>query len=200
MKYIVILGALFLILFWFIYQQSKDETPSPFVIDDSPSSELVWVNEPAIGLEFSYRGGESGYVREDIAAEQSESEYLVKGIMLTLKSDWVELHNSTEPRDGPPMIQVRVYRNDEGLEVYDWIHTHSRESNIALALTPPSPTMIDGIDGLTYRTDGLYATDVYVVVTNGLAYLFMGAESTDDAPQTRDLRHIVSSATFHEIE
>lgn len=154
------------------------------------------INDTELSVTFPYRKGPNGYVMEPVPARPGADPDFVKGYTFMLESDYRELQNATEPREGPPTIQMRAYRNPSYLTAALWPGEHPRESNIELALSAPVDTLVGGEGAVRYTADGLYATDTYVVTSGSYIYLFTGAYIDENSVQRTDFNAMIRSVAF----
>lgn len=183
-----------------LVEVSGETDESGFIVPCMEASDYLrvtgFVNDAELGIIFPYRKGPEGYVVEPVPANLSADADFVKGYMLTLESDHRELQNITEPREGPPVIQMRAYKNPERLWATLWPERHARESNIELALDEPAEAVVGGANAVKYTADGLYATDTYVVASGSYIYVFTGQYIDANSPQRADFEELVRSVVF----
>ncbi len=154
------------------------------------------VEAPDVSLKFSYPKGERGYVLESGIPQMSVDPNFITGYMLTLESDAAELADSSEPREGPPTIQVRVYENPDKEQPGNWAEAHPLESNIELAFGDREEAVVGGANAVGYTADGLYASKVYIVASNNFIYVFTAAYIDDQSPTLRDFGDLLKSVEF----
>ncbi len=150
------------------------------------------------GFEFEYRKGPDGYITlED--NESTDSDF-VTGIVLFNQKEYEDFRESTDPREGPPAIHVRVYRNPEKLSSFVWPERKPLESNIKRALGEIEEATVGGANASHYTVDGLYPIDTYVVASGEHIYVLMGAYLEVDSAIHKDFQALVDSFNFLQTE
>ncbi len=154
------------------------------------------IQNAEIGIEFPFRKGPNGYVVTTEEAEMNTSPDFVLGYQFMLESDVLEMSNTTTPREGPPVIALRVYKNSAKLWPAVWVTRHPLESNIELAMTDPVETAVGGAKAIKYTVDGLYATNTYVVTNGDFVFIFTGSYIDDSSPMKADLETMIQNTMF----
>lgn len=149
-----------------------------------------------IGLAFTYPKGSGGYVLEEDTERFSAHPEYVFGIMLTETRAYEELQESTDAREGPPTIQIRVYTNSENLWATQWVEQYATESNVGLAFNEPEEAVVGGANAVYYLADGLYAMDTYAVAHGDHLFLLTGGHMDQSGQIRTDFRNIINSVTF----
>ncbi len=149
------------------------------------------------GLAFEYRKGPGGYSMKETKGQQfSTGTTFVTDIMLTNKADAEELLLSDFPRELPPSISLRVYKNSEKLLPVEWTRTKSVESNYDFAVTEPVEISVGGKKAVGYTIDGLYAADTYVVAFGDYILIITGQYIDSESEIYRDLEKLVDTVSF----
>lgn len=144
--------------------------------------------------EFTYRKGPDGYVTlEDNSSTDAD---FVTGLTLINKSEYEVFQNSTDAREGPPAMSVRIYNNPEKLHSSVWTIRKPLESNIELALTEPEEAVVGGANAVHYIADGLYPMDIYVVAYGQHVYVLSVMYPGTDTAIYQDFQSLVDSFTF----
>ena len=166
----------------------------PCADDDDFLTVTGFASDHTYGFEFSYLKGPDGYIT--IEDNESSDEDFVTGLTLFNKKEYEELQNSTDAREGPPAMHVRVYKNPEQVDAPVWSMRHPSESNRELAIGEAEEAVVGGANAEHYVVDGLYPTDTYVVAHDNHIYVLMGAylERGDDKHQA--FVDLVTSFTF----
>lgn len=155
------------------------------------------VHDEETALDFSYRKGPNGYIMQvDPQQKMSTAPDFVRGFQLMLESDYLEMQNVTAPREGPPTIEIRAYKNTEKLEPAMWAEKNPLESNVTLATENPAEATVAGAKAVKYRTSGLYAADTYVVTQGDFVYVFIGSFVDESSPMPADLGALLDGLTF----
>ena len=153
-----------------------------------------YMTDSVYGYEFEYLKGPDGYITlED--NESTDSDY-VTGITLFNKKEYEILKQSLDAREGPPSINLRIYRNSENLHAPVWAERKPLETNINLAIGEPSESVVGGANATFFIADGLYPIDTYVVANGEHVYVLMGSYLDRDSEIYRDFQKLVSSFTF----
>jgi len=152
------------------------------------------VEESEYGYTFVYRKGPDGYISVPIP-ESDNSDFLA-GRTLFNEKEYQELIASTDAREAPPSMQVRVYQNQNKESASVWASRHPAESNSELALAPFSETVISGANAVFYVVDGLYPTDTYVVAHGEHIYVLSGSYLDRQSQLYVDFQSLVDSFVF----
>lgn len=150
--------------------------------------------EVAVG--FPYRKGPDGYVLTKDIPGMSTNANFVTGYQFMLEKEKVELENATDAREGPPTIELRVYKNTENLDPAVWILRNPLESNSEMMFGEPAETVIGGANAVYYVADGLYAMHTHVVAHGAFVYVFTASTLDDNSPQKVDLDGMLRALSF----
>lgn len=173
----VIAVVLIVIVGFFVMTTMNDQTapvaevPTDQTPSELPNQEVVLqlYTLPGEGLQFEYPGGENGFTATELPLATEETQ-LVRVIRLLPTVDYVAEQNR-KGGEGSPAWLLRIYNNDQDLLPAKWAETFPVASNIELALADPTETVVGGADAVTYRIDGLYPTQVYVIANADFIYL-----------------------------
>jgi hypothetical protein len=149
-----------------------------------------------VGLTFEYQKSPDGYQVETGGGKFSSDPSFVTGALLTDKKAAAELLSSVEPREFPPVITLRVYKNPEKLSPAEWVKAKPIETNFARALAEPVAITVGRADAVGFTTDGLYATDTYVVTYDDFVLVVTGEYSDPESAIFQDLEQVVASIIF----
>lgn len=136
--------------------------------------DLVRHADPDAGFSFSYRGGDDGYVLEEIPPTDVVHSQFMKTFLLMRVVDRQELMRSEADREGPPTIALMVYRNPDRLDAAAWAKAES-VSNYAQGVSAPIDTAVGGEHAVAFESDGLYRSDNVVVTHGDKVYVFSAA-------------------------
>ena len=171
MKYILIivaavavLGALFFAFNTYIY----NEKPSD-VMTTTANAQTEKYMLPEEGLTFDYPVGDDGYTVLEMPDAQGEPMTL-RTLRLLPTADYQD-EQSRAGGEGSPSWMLTIYSNDQKLQPAQWVEAIPNVSNIPLALGEPVEAVVGGANAVTYRTDGLYPTQVYVIAHANLIYM-----------------------------
>lgn len=158
-------------------------------------SDLTRHADPDAGFAFSYRGGDDGYVLEEIPPTDVVHSQFVKTFLLMRVADRQELMRSDVGREGPPTIAVQVYRNPNGFDAAAWVTAES-VSNYQPGASAPIDTVVGGEHAVAYESDGLYRSDNAVVTHGGMVYVFSAAWVDARDRMRTDFSDILRSVEF----
>jgi hypothetical protein len=153
---------------------------------------------PKEGLTFSYPGGEEGYVILELTEGLGEPKP-VRALRLLPASDYLD-EQSRVAGEGSPAWLITVYQNDQMLQPANWAEKNPLISNISLALGSLTETTVGGANAVTYRTDGLYPAQVYVVAHASLIYVVNVSFMDEQSRTYVDYKAWIDSFTFSPIE
>lgn len=209
-KFIVVLVALlvlvgaFLILNNYADQEKQTDTKNIEVTEKTETGErdthLGQFEDRSIEVAFDYPEGTDGYVVDDLSqfiGEESQDIEVVKVYRLMNEKEKFELENSEGGREGPPVIQLMVFKNDQNQSAGNWIDSFPAFSNINLLLGEvDSDVVVGGANAVSYTTDGLYMADNVVVASGDFIYHFIGSYHERDSLIHQDFRAIIDSVRF----
>lgn len=161
--------------------------------DNAGDSLEVFSSDP-IGYQFVYPSGTNGYVL--VPNVESEHGDFVEGVTLMERSEYEALQESTDAREGPPSIQVRVYENSARQSAAVWTIENPRETNIGLAISDTEEAVVGGANAEHFVADGLYPIDTYVFANGGHMYILSVMYPDEEATIYRDFQSLVASFTF----
>lgn len=146
--------------------------------------------------EYTYRVAPAGYVQYPTEGMSVDPNF-VSGFILLGEAEAEAL--AADPDfvgEYPPTMQGRVYKNVDDESAEEWAQNHPLESNIELAMSAPRAIMIDHEAAILYKSDGLYASDVYVAVHGDFVYVFTGAYIDANSQIVKDFSDLVRSVVF----
>jgi hypothetical protein len=152
------------------------------------------VTNTDLGYEFTLKKGPDGYVI--LKDTEKHGSNFVSGSILFNRDEYQLFTESTEARDGPPAISIRVYKNDQNLSASVWAMRNPRESNVELVMGDQKETAVSGANAITYTADGLYPTDTYIIANAGKIYVLMGAYLEKNSKMHKDFKELVNSFKF----
>ncbi|NCN11994.1 hypothetical protein GW937_01595 [Candidatus Kaiserbacteria bacterium] len=148
------------------------------------------------GLTFVYRKSPDGYLREGDEYKISTDPNFVTGVALTTKKGALELLLSDVPRELPPSIKLRVYKNSEEQSPLEWAKANAVESNYALALFEPAEISVGKREAVGFTADGLYMAKIYIVAFGENILTITGEYLEEDSMAYRDIEQIVNTVSF----
>ena len=200
MKNILLIGVVLLLLVgaYFVYNKAEVDRSdgAPVATDDNVTDARSKgiARDAALGYEFSYPDGPDGYIT--LENNESTDPDFVSGLTLMDWQEYEEFTSSTDAREGPPAMHVRVYTNPENLHAPVWAMRKPLETNIELAMGEPEEAVVGGANATHFVADGLYPIDTYVVASGNHVYVLSGAYLEKDSDIYRDFQALVESFTF----
>ncbi|MBX9765128.1 hypothetical protein K2X83_00625 [Patescibacteria group bacterium] len=149
----------------------------------------------SLGFGFEYPRGEEGYVVQVPPHGNEEAADFEDAVIVYHKPDYDAMQNA-EGMEGPPTINVLVYKNTRKQTVRAWAEANSGVSNIGLKIGDVIETSLNGAKGIRYVADGLYRTETLVVASNEFIYLITGSYSDENAPIHKDFQGILNTFLF----
>jgi hypothetical protein len=192
MRYIVILGLLILALLGLYYFMPDAFGNLPNTGANTPAtttggSQTRTYSSDTYDISFQYPA--SYALREDDTTFQGTR------IRVITLADSQALESAPQNGEGPPSISVSI-SSTTATSTESWIRT-SAVSNFALSTaTIFGTTTIDGVQALTYESDGLYATNNVVLLTGGRAYHFSVGWITRQDEIISDFQRLLSTIDF----
>ena len=195
---IFILVLLVGVVLVYILQTSLRGTLEEGIADTPVGDETVseQYKDAVSGLTFSYRAGSDAYILLEQDSNDITAETHVKTVTLMRLNEYEEVLASTEPREGPPAIQLHVFENPNQLSPNAWAEEYLAYSNFNLIIGDSEETTVSGAEAITYRADGLYVSENYVVVHGDNAYVLTGQFLDESSDIRQDFAELVSSITF----
>ena len=189
-KITLLLVAIFLIMGGYFFIQNQNEKKET----DSNNSETNIIRDDTLGFQFEYKDDEDGYIT--LEDNNSTDSNFLTGITLFNKAEYEIFKQSTDAREGPTSINIRVYSNNNKLHAPVWAMRHPLESNIKLALGETEERVVGGANAEFYIVDGLYLTDTYVVANGEHIYVLTGSYLSTEDIIYKDFQNLVKSFTF----
>lgn len=153
------------------------------------------VTEHELGFTFEYREGPNGYVLQTVPPSADDPDR-VYAVGLMLQTDYDELMAATDAREGPPSMNVTVYKNSSGISAREWASMNPSLSNIGLVTGAVSDTSVAGAAAVRYLVDGLYPTDTVAVSHGDFIYLISGSYLEAGSDIHRDFAPLLESVRF----
>lgn len=155
------------------------------------------IRDTTLGFAFEYPKTPYGYILEDISFKNVSAQF-VRGFMLTEKAEYDALQNTPEVREGPPTIQIHVYKNALNQSSAVWAMKNANESLSNLVSGEVKEVVVAGANAVEYSADGLYANRVFVAAHGGYVYVLIGSYQDVASQIYQDFNSLVSS--FHFVE
>lgn len=149
-------------------------------------------------IEFPYRVGPNGYIMQTNHMQMSDNNDFVSGYEFMLWSDYLEMQNVTIPREGPPTITLRTYKNMDKLLPTIWAERNPLDSNINLIFGEKIETSFGDNKAIRYTVNGLYNYDTYIITHNDYVYVFSAAYIDENSPMPKDLQTMIAELKFIE--
>jgi hypothetical protein len=171
------------------------------IIEISSSDSLKKYEDGANGISFSYRTGENGYVLQEHVKDAYADPLFIKVYTLMLKSDYEFMQTMTDASEGPPTINIAIFKNAKKQSASVWIDENPSLSNINLLTgVIDRDAVVGGANAVRYMIDGLYKTDTVVVAHGGLMYVISGAFLDENSGIHQDFETFLDSIIFTEIK
>lgn len=158
-----------------------------------PTTEVY--SNPDIGLEFDFKTGTDGYGVVEMDPQEGEKEFL-KSVILMQAEDVANMDNMPEGGEGPPIIAALVFKNIKKLSSSAWVAAYPNFSNIAAKQGELMDVVVGGANGVRYKADGLYASEIFVVAHGDNVYVFVGMYIDEESEIRKDFVPIVESVRF----
>jgi hypothetical protein len=182
----------------YIYQEKQAEELGT----ELPARD-VYLNQfedESIGIAFDYPGGPDGYVLDDTSSlmgEEVQGARVVKVYRILNLKEKSELENSEAGREGPPSIQLMVFKNNLNQSASMWVDTHPEFSNIEMATGEVDRDgVVGGANAVRYTTDGLYMTETVVIAHGDFVYQLTGGYLEPNSIIHQDFKALVDSVRF----
>lgn len=171
---------------------------STYFADEAPSNEpaMVTYTNDELGLAFQYRREPDGYLLEVPQRGAGEDPDFVKAVILMLKSDYEDLMRFPDGREGPPTMNVLVFKNPKKQKPQAWVDAHPGISNIQLKRTDPVEFSVAGAQAIRYGADGLYLSDNVVIAHGSYVYFVSGSYLDENSTIRRDFGPFLQSIQF----
>ena len=152
------------------------------------------IEEKDAGMKLQYRKAPEGCMRTNGLRTMSTDPTFVRGYVFQYVGD--TMATGTIPTEELPVIQLRTYRNVTNQWPAQWAAAHPLESTIKLAISSSTEEVVGGANGVHYRVDGLYASEVYVVTHGSYVHVFSAVFIDEHSPQPKDLQAMLQSVIF----
>ena len=194
--FFIFMGGLCLLAVYFAFNsfmaiERSADTP----VVTASSTELYTL--PAEGLEFVYPSGDDGYTLIELVVTEG-APLPVRTIRLVPTKDYLD--EQDRMGEGSPSWLLSVYQNDQMLQPSVWAHTFAVASNIDFALGEPRETIVAGVNTVTYRIDGLYPAQVYIIAHAGFIYVVQAAFMDESTRTFTEHEAWLQSFTFMSVE
>jgi hypothetical protein len=171
-------------------------TENPRVSEEvDTDATMETLSDPRIGLRLQYRTEPNGYAARSVPVNAEGDAAFVKGYQFMLKSD-AEYMESGHAIEGPPTIDVRVYKNSDRLAPRVWATQHPLLSNIELARSDIEESTVNGENAVQYLVDGLYLIETAIITRGTMVYVVTGAYATEDNATYLDFEAFLNSIEF----
>ncbi len=154
--------------------------------------ETAVYSNPEIGLTFTYRTGPEGYVLTETSPSSPDLSNALRTIILTPATD----ANLPEPEAGEsaPVMTIIVYPNPD-MTPSEWVYELDGAGNPQ----DIKDVVVGGAKAVSYKMDGLYASESIVVTYGVNAYVFSGEYIDAESQLKKDFAPLVESVRFIEI-
>ena len=152
------------------------------------------------GISFEYKTEPDGYVVEDLSSfigEEPEGIEVISVYRLMNAREKAELEASEGGREGPPTINLTVFKNVQNQSAKQWVDTFPLFSNLNFIIGEiDQEAVVAGVDAIRYLTDGLYQNQNVVIAHDDYIYYFVGSFLEKDSAIYRDFNILIDSVTF----
>jgi hypothetical protein len=197
-KFQLVLGVIVLIVIVFFLAQIKvnDRVPSQNI--KTPIMQKY--EDPSLGISLEYRVEPDGYTLIEQPREIDEPLDFIKFISLENTQAYQGLLQDIKngvPRDGNPAFSIRVFNNREDLSLKEWVQ-QNKWSNYGSSTGEIKEIMVGGLPGITYKVDGLYFGETYVVENDSKIYVISNdlADPQMSPTAQKDGLDILNSISF----
>lgn len=159
----VALGALLFAFNSFIYLEKQADITS-----DTATAQTEKYTLPEEGMTFGYPAGINGYTVLELPDTRREPMPL-RTVRLLPATDYI--NEQGRMGENSPDWLLSIYTNDQMLQPGKWVDAYPVLSNKEFIIQSPMETVVGGASAVTYRTDGLYSTQVYVIAHANLIYM-----------------------------
>jgi hypothetical protein len=187
---IVVLIGGFFVLNAYIYEEKQGEVIVGNLASDAVMNAYTLVAE---GLTFDYPGGEDGYTLSELTVGAGEP-VPVRSLRILPTADYEAEQGRLG--EGSPAWTLSVYDNTEMLQASVWADRYTAASNIEMAMNTPVERVIGGANAISYRIDGLYPTDVYVITHGGYVFVASASFLDEDSRTYQEREAWIDSFTF----
>jgi hypothetical protein len=149
------------------------------------------------GIRFEYRSSPDGYILVERDASEDLGNDVVANLSLFNQKEYLELLESSTPREAPPSIAVLIFNNPLNYTPEEWVEKESLISNKNLATSAISKTEFAGVPAVRYTIDGLYPSDVIVALNNNHIYYISGSYSDVDSMIRKDFLDILTHFSLY---
>ncbi|MCA9367347.1 hypothetical protein KC887_03760 [Candidatus Kaiserbacteria bacterium] len=159
-----------------------------------------------VGLRFSYPSGMDGL--SIIEPPVQEDGLLRAAYILMPTQSYISFQSTSTPEgtEAPAAISIfafaapkPIYGDNEPTyeeRLRTWATQNDALTSITLATNEPAIEKIDGLDLLTYTTDGLYTQKIYLGIYDKYAFMFVGQSDGDNTALTQQFADLMQTVTF----
>ncbi len=138
------------------------------------TSKVYWNSN--LGISFEYIINPNGYTLFENGKRQGETGELLSYIAVRNTKEYEAFTKSASPREGPPEISVRVFKNTKARDIFTWLNENVSVTNYNKEAHPVAQTRVGGVEAIEFLSDGLYMQRNYLLESNGNIYLIAGPE------------------------
>lgn len=167
------------------------------------------VENDAIGLAFSYKGGPDGFTLVEPPAEQKG---ILKAYLLLPTKAYDEYKNMDVPGEAPAGMNIFVFTLDEAAtsttqtgsttpdrmtRLQDWATTNTTITSFTSARSAPETVEVDGLKMLKYKADGLYQQEIYLGSYQGKAFMFVAQYNEETDMTLTEFQNLMQTVSFN---
>lgn len=176
---------------------------------DNKTVETV-VNETIVnnqvGLRFSYPSGMDGL--SIIEPPVGEDGPLQAAYILMPTQDYIAFQSTSTPQDTEAPASISIFAFTAPKPIYGdneptyeerlrtWATQNDALTSFTLATSEVTKEKIDGLDMLTYTTDGLYTQKIYLGLYDTFVYMFVGQSNGENTQLSEQFQALMQSVTL----
>lgn len=164
--------------------ESSTGTPTTTV---ATSTQDISYSSQEFGISFDYPASYT-HIESNASKGGREIYYITIG-------DEESLSNAPQNGEGPPVMTVGIFSTN-ATSADAWIRSDNL-SGFQLSNGSTTVATVDGVTGVEYMSDGLYAMRNIVVLHNGRAYLFLVGWINENDAIVDDFNDVLSSVRFN---
>lgn len=162
---------------------------------DGSGNTFEQYRDETLGFHFAHRVDPNPTVVVPLPLVEEEGVQVVESILMLSKEEYELFTQSTEPREGPPMVSLRVYAG-VAASLEAWVEMYPQLSLTRLRTGEIEQVEVGGVKALRYIADGLYQNDVLILAHEGNTFVFIGSFANPEDLIRKDFLTLIESLTF----
>ena len=175
------------------------------------------VENKALGLSFSYEGGDKGFTLVEPPAEQKG---ILKAYLLLPTKEYNQYKTMEVPGEAPAGMNIFIFTHDENkastsdavvtsdgassstpkdnrmTRLKEWATTNATITSYTASKAAPETVEIDGLKMLHYKADGLYQQDIYLASYKNRVYMFVGQYNEESDMSYTEFQNLMQTISF----